>query len=804
MKLMMIQIYNALRSPRLKAASTVLLLLLQRTPVLKILVEAESGAALGVPQILRSAVVAVAALGAVDTVTGATTFVSNPDSPVNATSGEAFAMVFSITGSESAGGGAHSWTITGPLPPGLSITGATAAANDTFKLNSATGSITGTPTEAGTWDITFKAWEKANQGGESWDTEKLGPLPVVRIEVSASGALVFTSQPMSTSVAVGKTFNVGVTTSGDPVPTLQWRKDGTPIDGATGEIFSIGSVQLEDGGSYDVVATNSGGSITSDAAILTVTAPAAITTQPASQEVSAGGSATFSVTATGAPAPTYQWRKNGQSISGATQSTLTLDPVSAGDVGSYTVRVQNATKTVTSDAAELTLAGAGPAVTDQPVAQQVADGGTATFSVVATGDPAPTFQWLKDGQEISGATQSSLTINPVGADDVGSYAVRLENATGTVTSSTAELTLQSMSGPEIQRQPQTQTVAPGGGATFQVDAGSGPGVTYQWRRDGAEISGATGARLDLSNVQAADAGTYTVVVSSGGTSTESAGAVLALNVAGDSRLGNLSTRTRIGTDATLIPGFVVEGTGQAPVLIRAVGPTLGSLGVSGVLADPRMRLVSAGVEQTTNDDWGQYADQSDLEATRQRVGAFALEAGSADAALVISLGSGPHTVPTTGAEGTSGVVLVELYDAGTAGPEEPRLVNLSARSQVGTGSDLLIPGFVIQGDVAKTVLIRAVGPTLGDFGVPGVLEDPVMGLFSGAEELANNDDWGSGDQAANIMATAVRVGAFAIDQASKDSALLITLSPGAYTVQVAGVGDTTGECLVEVYDVPPE
>lgn len=718
MKLMMIQLYNGLRSPRMKAASTVLLLLLQRTPVLKYLVEAESGAALGVPQILRSAVVAAAALGAVDTVTGATTFVSNPDSPVNGTSGEAFAMVFSITGSESAGGGAHSWTITGPLPPGLSITGATAGANNTYLLNSATGSITGTPTEAGSWDVTFKAWEKENQKGDSWDTEKLGPLPVVRIVVSGSGALIFTSQPMSTSVEVGKTFNVGVTTSGDPVPTLQWRKDGTPIDGATGEIFSIGSVQLEDGGSYDVVATNSGGSITSDAAILTVTAPAEITTQPSSQEVTAGESASFSVTVAGTPAPTYQWRKNGQNISGATQSTLTIDSVSADDVGSYTVRVENATRTVTS--------------------------------------------------------------------------------------STAELTLQQMSGPEIQGQPQAQTVAPGGGATFQVDAGSGPGVTYQWRRDGAEISGATGTRLDLTNVQAADAGTYTVVVTSGGTSTESAGAVLALNVAGDSRLGNLSTRTRIGMDATLIPGFVVEGTGQAPVLIRAVGPTLGSLGVSGVLADPRMRLVSAGVEQTSNDDWGLYADQTDLEATRQRVGAFALEAGSADAALVISLGSGPHTVPTTGAEGSSGVVLVELYDAGTAGPQEPRLVNLSARSQVGTGSDLLIPGFVIQGDVAKTVLIRAVGPTLGDFGVPGVLEDPVMGLFSGAEELANNDDWGSGDQAAAIMATAVRVGAFAIDVASKDSALLITLSPGAYTVQVAGVGDTTGECLVEVYDVPPE
>ena len=106
--------------------------------------------------------------------------------------------------------------------------------------------------------------------------------------------------------------------------------------------------------------------------------------------------------------------------------------------------------------------------------------------------------------------------------------------------------------------------------------------------------------------------------------------------------------------------------------------------------------------------------------------------------------------------------------------------------------------------MAKTVLIRAIGPTLGTFGVQGVLEDPVIRLFSSGQELVVNDDWGSGDQTDAIAAAAEQVGAFAIDPTSKDSALLITLNPGVYTVQVAGVGGLTGACLVEVYDVSPQ
>jgi hypothetical protein len=133
-------------------------------------------------------------------------------------------------------------------------------------------------------------------------------------------------------------------------------------------------------------------------------------------------------------------------------------------------------------------------------------------------------------------------------------------------------------------------------------------------------------------------------------------------------------------------------------------------------------------ELFANDNWEDGGNPSELEAIRVAVGAFALDPGSA---LAVSLDSNPYTLPTTSVSGATGVVLIELYDGGEAGSDQPRLINLSAHTRVGSGVDKLIPGFVIEGDVAKTALIRAVGPTLPDFGIQGVLEDPVMRFFPG-------------------------------------------------------------------------
>ena len=135
--------------------------------------------------------------------------------------------------------------------------------------------------------------------------------------------------------------------------------------------------------------------------------------------------------------------------------------------------------------------------------------------------------------------------------------------------------------------------------------------------------------------------------------------------------------------------------------------------------------------------------------------------------------------------------------------QTPSISNLSTRAQVGTGGDIIITGFNVGAGTNKTVLIRATGPALNAFGVTGTLADPKLELFSGATKIAENDNWGTpvGSAAPITAATFTSVGAFQLTAGSRDSALLATLAPGAYTAQVSGVGGGTGVALVEVYEV---
>jgi hypothetical protein len=167
--------------------------------------------------------------------------------------------------------------------------------------------------------------------------------------------------------------------------------------------------------------------------------------------------------------------------------------------------------------------------------------------------------------------------------------------------------------------------------------------------------------------------------------------------------------------------------------------------------------------------------------------------GSRDAAFRQPL-NGSFSIQVRGAG--AGVVLVEAYDAAEASTS--RLTNVSARNRVGTGDNILIAGVTLTGTGTKQLLIRAVGPGLAGFGVTGALTDPRVDVFNSAGlRLVENDNW-----AAAIAPTFANVGAFALPVGSRDAALLTTLPPGSYTVQVRGADDGTGEALVEIYEVP--
>jgi hypothetical protein len=184
--------------------------------------------------------------------------------------------------------------------------------------------------------------------------------------------------------------------------------------------------------------------------------------------------------------------------------------------------------------------------------------------------------------------------------------------------------------------------------------------------------------------------------------------------------------------------------------------------------------------------------------------AFPFALGSKDTAAVATLAGGLYTMHITG-HGDTGVALAEAYDADPAPADSnaTRVVSFSARTQGGTGDQTLIAGFAVSGPNTKRLLIRGVGPGLTSYGVSGVLADPVLTLYQGNTVIAMNDDWNSNPSLGSALQTAAQqTGAFALDSSSKDSALLITLPPGAYTAQVSGKNGTTGVALVEVYEVP--
>ena len=619
--------------------------------------------------------------------------------------------------------------------------------------------------------------------------------PAATLTVTALAlAPVITGPPQGAAVTIGAGVTFAVTATGTAPFTYQWLQNGVILPGATGSSYVLASAQSADAGNYTVTVTNSAGSATSAAAGLLVSAaPPAITTQPQNASVLSGSGAAFSVVVTGTAPFTYQWRKSGTPLAGATSPGYTISSTQAADAGNYSVTVTNAAGSVTSASASLTVAAVAtaPVITAQPVSATVNAGASISFTVSVNGTAPFSYQWSKNGAPLSGATTATYTLASPQPADTGAYAVTVSNSAGFVTSTSAALTV-SAAPPVITMQPQGAVTVAGASATFSVVAGGTPPFNFQWYREGLAITGANSPGYTISPVIGAQAGSYTVTVTNAAGSTNSLPATLTVLSAGalpTSVLTNLSVRTTLASGQQLIPGFVTNG--PKSILLRVAGPTLSTLGLglSGY-PDPLLQVFnSASQKIAEDDDW----DPS-LSATFTQVGAFPFIPGGKDAALLASV-TGPNSALAAGRG--SGTVLMELYDLQT--DYANRLVNVSARNLVGAGPDALIVGFVITGTGSKQLLIRGVGPALAHYGVTGFLADPKLELYAAdGTKLTENDNWSS-----SLAGTFAQVGAFALDAGSKDAALLISLPAGVYSVKLTGLNNGTGEGLVEVYEVWP-
>ena len=463
-----------------------------------------------------------------------------------------------------------------------------------------------------------------------------------------------------------------------------------------------------------------------------------------------------------------------------------------------------------------------PSIVTQPANLNVNAGQDAVFSAAIAGTPPFTFQWYYNGVAISGATGGTYTLANAQPSDDGGYSVAITNSVGSVTTSAATLTVNSLVGaPVITVQPQGGALPNGGSVALSVTVTGNAPFTYQWFLNSAAISGAT-----ASTYTATAPGSYTVTVTNSVTSTTSNAA----DVNGGSRLINISTRALVGTGGNIaIAGIYISGPAseKKQVLIRGVGPalSLAPFNIGGALASTTVSLYdSSGKVIASDTGWGNspVAGDSSVSATflqatsgaMASAGAFPLTAGSLDSALVADLPPGAYTVELSGQASTTGVGLVEIYETDTSDPA--MMVNISTRAQVGTGGNILIGGFVIGGKQPATILVRGIGPalSLAPFNLTGTLSNPVLSIFDSTSILiANNTGWGTapvaGISSVNAtfrMATAQdmsSIGAFALTPGSADSAMVITLPPGAYTAEVSGADSTTGIALVEVYQVVP-
>lgn len=524
-------------------------------------------------------------------------------------------------------------------------------------------------------------------------------------------------------------------------------------------------------------------------------------TQPANTSVYQGYAAQFSASAIGFPAPTYQWRKNGVNIPGAISSILNLSDIQFSAAGTYDVVAYNSEGRANSRAATLTVLTPIPAsISRQPASTTVEAGQTTTLSVVATGT-ALFYQWKKNDLIVPGATSASYTIIRAVAADMGSYSVVVSNRTNSVESDKAALTVLLPVLTAITKQPGSMSLINADQtATFSVVA-TGSDLTYQWKKNGVAIVGATNPNYTVAAATARDMGFYSVVVQGGADSVESSIAILTVSTGGTSRLSDLSTRGVVPAGGNLTAGFVLRGTGHKSLLVRAVGPTLGSFGVAGTLADPRLEIVATATGRAVGscDDWG---GGTTLANAFVGVGAFALPAASKDAAVLAPFAPASYTARiTSSVPGGSGIAMVEVYDSDDASPVS-RLVNVSALGFVGSEAQALAPGFVISGTEPKRLLLRAVGPGLAPLGVDGTLADPQLAVIPAGHLfiVARNDNW---DASAALADAFTQARAFALVPGSRDAALVVTLPPGGYTVQVSGADSTTGKALVEIYDLDP-
>ncbi len=698
------------RLPWLNAPITLLVMLLQKSPVLKLVsLTDEMVPTLSPTSILQTTVVAAASLGAVHTLVGASGIVTTPSS-LTATTGIAANAVFTVTGTIA---DPSSWQLIGNVPPGMNFSGLTSSGIVNVVTANGAAVLSGTPTTPGTYTFQMIAYWYPNATGLSTSAKSY----TVTVIQGAVTLPVLVSNPSSQTIITGSQLNLSVSVTG--TANYQWQLNGVNIVGATQSSYSVTSATSVNAGTYTCLVSNSAGSVTSSPAVVTVvSAPVIVSSPPPTQSVAIGSNVTLSVLASGSTTPNYQWQFNGVSIFGATSSTLSLNSVTAANSGSYTCIVSNIAGSVSTIPSVLSVLANAPAILSNPTSQSATLGSTIVFSVSATSNASLTYQWNLNGVAIAGATSSSCIVKADSTSKAGNYTCVVTNSGGSVTTSPAVLSLVTTSKPGrlvnlsvltmdgTGAQMLTLGFVNGGAGTAGSQTllvrASGPTLTgfsvanvladptlalYQgssvlvsndnWGSTASNITAVTAAdtatgafpfsstsSLDSAVVQSLASGSYTVQVVGNGSGV---GKTLAevyddtvIYTSTSPRLVNLSCRQLVPTGGMLTAGFVISGDTSKTVLIRASGPTLTTYGVTGVMPDPQINVYSGSTVIASNAGWAGDASIATIAST---IGAFPYASStSKDSAVLITLAPGSYTAQASSSSGTAGTTIVEVYE----------------------------------------------------------------------------------------------------------------------------------------------
>lgn len=391
-------------------------------------------------------------------------------------------------------------------------------------------------------------------------------------------APTITTQPVDVAAGAGAAVLFAASADGAPPLNYQWSFNGTPITGANGPVLTLNGVNAANAGNYALEVSNAENSVRSRTTRLSVstgsppvTGPI-IVTQPASLTVAQGSAASFAIGLADSTAATYQWRRDGNPIPGATQAVYAIARVADVDAGAYSVLVTSGSASVTSAVATLNATAnpgpmvVAPTITTQPEGLTVNPGQTATLAIAATGSGPLAYLWQRNGVAVPNATGPVLTFTTTTANDAGSYTVLVSNSAGGATSQVAGLVVTPVPGaPSITGQPGSRSVLDGQRATFTLAVSGNPAPQCQWTRNSVAVAGATSCTgYTTADTTIADNGTvYNVVVYSPGGVAIGNGAVLTVSAG-----AALPVITQDLADVTAPEG----GTATFSVVASANGP----------------------------------------------------------------------------------------------------------------------------------------------------------------------------------------------------------------------------------------